>query len=452
VIRLLSAALSISVVAGMVLASPARADDQVVQDLSWSPTTGVTAALADSKASGGKAAKLTNNTSATITGPEPMSVVKIRAKGLKCGPDWPNLRVTIDGGTPVDQPVATNTYTDFTYPASSPGPHTVAVAFTNEYTSTFLFSSCKRTLYVDSVTLTLDAAPTTPPPPPEPPAPGELGAGSQYVAMGDSYSSGWGSNRTPAGIDSSVTYGGGKCGQSSKGYVALITAARSLSLIDRACGGATIDDILTTSQYSGVTPQITSLTTSTKLVTFTIGGNDTGLLWMLQMCVKASNCYPGRNSIVDSLVSQLTKKTAALQGQIENLLRQIVGRAPNAIIRAAGYPFIIAPAGEPPGTCSAWLRPEEQVYFEGAMRAVNDAIRRGTETIAAESGKNIAYADPLAATSPFMARYGGQIGTSCSTDAGRWMNNTTEVTLTNGGWHPNVAGQQYYKAVFDATL
>lgn len=451
--RSLSVLLSTVLALALLTAAPARADEVINQDLTWSPTTGVTAASADSKASGGRVAKLVNNTSATIAGPEPLTHVTVRAKGLKCGPDWPNMRVTIDGGTPVNTSVNTSGYVDYNFSASSAGPHSVVVAFTNEYSSAFLFSVCHRALYVDQVTRTVGSAPTVPPPPPPPPPTGPLVPGNQYVAMGDSYASGWGSNRTPAGVDPAVTFGGGKCGQSSKGYVPLIAAARGLTLINATCGGANIDDILTTSQFSGVPPQITRLTTSTRLVTFSIGGNDTGLLYVLQMCVKASNCYPERkNAIVDSLLSQLNKKTIALQGRIETLLKAIIARSPDAMIRPTGYPHIIAPEGAPLGTCSSWLRVEEQRTFGNALIAVNDAIRRASESIAASTGKNVIYVDPLAVGSPFQARDGAQSLDSCSTSPMRYMNNTTEVTLANGGWHPNVAGQQDYKSIFDATL
>src|ERR1700761_7052148 len=91
-----------------------------------------------------------------------------------------------------------------------------------------------------------------------------------YVALGDSYSSGVGAGSTS-----------GSCGQSPNAYPALWAAASpAASFTSAACSGATTADVI-----SG---QLSSLSASTTLVSITIGGNDAGFSSVLETCVLGS--------------------------------------------------------------------------------------------------------------------------------------------------------------------
>jgi len=56
----------------------------------------------------------------------------------------------------------------------------------------------------------------------------------------------------------------------------VIAAATGAQLRDVTCGGADTTDY-GTAQYPGVAPQLNALGKSTKLVTMTIGGNDSNV-------------------------------------------------------------------------------------------------------------------------------------------------------------------------------
>ena len=81
-------------------------------------------------------------------------------------------------------------------------------------------------------------------------------AGTSYVALGDSYSSGTGTR----------TYisDGTSCQRSVYAYPSLDAAALSLSLNFRACSGATVADVTNT--------QLSALTSTTAYVTISVGG------------------------------------------------------------------------------------------------------------------------------------------------------------------------------------
>ena len=90
----------------------------------------------------------------------------------------------------------------------------------------------------------------------------------KYVALGDSYS---------AGPLDGPTTGNLLCLQSSASYPYDTASYLGASLDDVSCSAATSADLVNTSQYPGVSPQVDALSSSTQLVTLTDGGNDNGL-------------------------------------------------------------------------------------------------------------------------------------------------------------------------------
>src|SRR5882672_5021375 len=93
-------------------------------------------------------------------------------------------------------------------------------------------------------------------------------AASQYVALGDSYSS---------GVGTRVFYSeSGSCKRSPEAYGPKIAAARGYTLSFQACSGAKTTDV------NG--KQLGTLSGSTALVTITIGGNDAGFSNVILNC------------------------------------------------------------------------------------------------------------------------------------------------------------------------
>jgi lysophospholipase L1-like esterase len=136
-----------------------------------------------------------------------------------------------------------------------------------------------------------------------------------YVALGDSYSSGLG-----AGSES------GSCGQSPNAYPALWAAANSpASFTFAACSGAKTTDVINS--------QLSSLNSSTTLVSITIGGNDVGFSSIMETCVLEST------SSCESAVSRAEQyANTTLPGQLDTMLADIRSHAPNAKIVVLDYP------------------------------------------------------------------------------------------------------------------
>ena len=137
-----------------------------------------------------------------------------------------------------------------------------------------------------------------------------------YVALGDSYSSGTGTR------DYSLNSG---CQRGPYAYPALIKADRAgTNLTFVACSGARTSDVLAN--------QVQSLSTTTNVVTITIGGNDAGFSSVITQCAYPlvscnSNITTAQNFINNTLPSRLN-----------DVYTQIRTRAPSATVVVLGYP------------------------------------------------------------------------------------------------------------------
>jgi lysophospholipase L1-like esterase len=137
-----------------------------------------------------------------------------------------------------------------------------------------------------------------------------------YVALGDSYSAGTGTR------DYSLNSG---CNRGPYAYPALIKADRpNTNLTFVACSGAKTTDVLNN--------QVQSLSTSTNIVTITIGGNDAGFSNVITQCaLPLVSC----NSDITNANNYISN---TLPGQLNNVYSQIKSRAPNARGGVLGYP------------------------------------------------------------------------------------------------------------------
>ncbi|WP_254715413.1 SGNH/GDSL hydrolase family protein [Actinomadura sp. NAK00032] len=143
-------------------------------------------------------------------------------------------------------------------------------------------------------------------------------AGTSYVALGDSYSSGTGAgNYDPAS---------GSCNRSANAYPNLWAAAHSTSSFKFvACSGAT-----TATVASG---QLGALSASTTLVSVTAGGNDAGFADVMQTCVLSST-----TTCQNRVAQAETYMRDTLPGRLDSLYSKIDAKSPSARVVVLGYP------------------------------------------------------------------------------------------------------------------
>ena len=139
-----------------------------------------------------------------------------------------------------------------------------------------------------------------------------------YVALGDSYSSGLGAG--------SLVGSSGSCDRSSVAYPQLWANAHApASFAFAACAGATTSTVLST--------QLSALSAATTLVSITIGGNDVGFESVMETCVlhSTSTCVSAVNTAEGEVASQLP-------GELDSVLTAIASHSPAAKVVVLDYP------------------------------------------------------------------------------------------------------------------
>jgi lysophospholipase L1-like esterase len=159
---------------------------------------------------------------------------------------------------------------------------------------------------------------------------------SEYVALGSSFAAG-------PGVGNERAQGSPwLCKRSESNYAHLVAKKMNYKLTDVSCGGATTDNILDQSQFF-TPPQIEAVTEKTKLVTFTIGGNDISYIgnliaWSSQ---NSSENTPfmfrlaGLNKVTPE--SEVSKNIQELPGKLDKVISTIKKRAPHAHIILVDY-------------------------------------------------------------------------------------------------------------------
>lgn len=231
-------------------------------------------------------------------------------------------------------------------------------------------------------------------------------AGANYVALGDSYSSGVGAGN----LD------GSSCQRSTNAYPSKWAAAHSpASFKFVACSGATTTDVLNS--------QVSALSSSTTLASITIGGNDAGFSSVLQTCVLQSD-----SACLNAISSAESFMDNQLPGRLGSLFSTMHSKAPDARIVVLDYPHLYIPH---PTFC-AGLSNTKRTALNGAADHLDTTIGKAT------SNAGFTFAD-------VRSQFAGH--ELCSGDD--WLH---AVTVPLGdSYHPTALGQSSgYLPVFSS--
>ncbi|WP_163567616.1 GDSL-type esterase/lipase family protein [Fodinicola feengrottensis] len=164
----------------------------------------------------------------------------------------------------------------------------------------------------------------------------------EYVALGDS----WSADVNILNVTTKyVPFG---CVQSARDYPHQVAAALGVPTFrDATCGGAITDNMAgpQSAPLGGTnTPQFDRLTTKTDLVTIGIGGNDVGLVGMVEGCISllpsltpvpgatlpsplGASCQP---KFVVGGVDKISQAIAQAAAKIANVIAGVRARSPHA--------------------------------------------------------------------------------------------------------------------------
>ena len=221
-----------------------------------------------------------------------------------------------------------------------------------------------------------------------------------YVALGDSYSSGVGAG----GYISSS----GSCERSVNAYPEQWAAAHApATFASVACSGAGTADVLAS--------QVSALSASTTLVSITIGGNDAGFSHVMETCVLAPT-----SSCLNAVAAAEAFITSQLPARLDTTLHTIATDAPNAKVIVLGYPDLYDLSKS--GTCI------------GLSTSARTALNQGADELdaalqAAAQANNDTFADVR-----------GQFGGHVICDSGSWLH-AVDIFAVSSSYHPTAAGQ-----------
>ena len=150
------------------------------------------------------------------------------------------------------------------------------------------------------------------------PASASAATGVRYVALGDSYASG-------VGAGSYVSSSGG-CLRSTLAYPQLWANAHApTTYVSVACSGAKTSDVTAT--------QLSAVTTTTTLVSITVGGNDIGFSTVIEDCV-----LRGTSTCVSEVSAAEAAAQTTLPGKLDAVYSRIASAAPSARVVVLDYP------------------------------------------------------------------------------------------------------------------
>jgi lysophospholipase L1-like esterase len=234
-------------------------------------------------------------------------------------------------------------------------------------------------------------------------------AASNYVALGDSYSS---------GVGTRVYYNDGtSCDRSPDAYAPQIASQRGYTLSFQACSGAKTTDVNNN--------QLGPLNSTTNLATITIGGNDAGFSSVIVDC--AAWYFPC-DSAIDNANSFIQNQ---LPGLLNTTYSDIRSHAPNAHVVVLGYPHLFTSDGQ---TCNFNALTSAH---EKRLNSTADLLDSVISARAAAHG--FTYVDPRNAFLPHEV---------CSSS--EWLNGQSNPLSES--YHPNISGYKEFTTLIEAVL
>lgn len=283
-----------------------------------------------------------------------------------------------------------------------------------------------------------------------------------YVALGDSYSSGEGIPGFMPGTDGNGDF----CHRSAAAYpVTLASVFLTAPLKFYACSGATTVDMQNV--YQTEPPQITDpgVGPSANLITLTVGGDDAGFSPVLQTCIQQTLTAGVENGVLGpigqwlgmsadpscadsaSFTSSADQQVRSVLTPVENLYKQLQSETDahnsnDTSIIAADYPLLF-PTTQAEQTClqlSPILTPADQNWMNNEGNVLDTTLM----SAASAAGVNMVDVRSLFA------------GHGVCGNSGSWLNGLSVSSGSGSGsfpvvgsFHPNNDGQNGYATAFE---
>jgi len=241
-------------------------------------------------------------------------------------------------------------------------------------------------------------------------APAAAASSVDYVALGDSYSSGVGAPGQT-----------GLCLQSSNGYPGQWVSRNSpKSFTNLTCSGAETGDVL-----SSQAPRIPS---GADLISITIGGNDAGFASTVLSCQISSDAACAR-----TVADAESAITATLGGKLDTTYAAIKAKAPSARVVVLGYPLLFDTSSSSCGLTGMSLAKRRSL--NGGAQVLDDLIKQRAQAagFTFSDVRDEFTGHGICAKSPYL--------------------NSLTITPPQNSFHPNKSGYTYgYLPAFSGAI
>lgn len=270
--------------------------------------------------------------------------------------------------------------------------------------------------------------------------PGADLAAGRHVALGDSYSSGFGN--APYDFGTNVDNGPNDCQRSPQAWGPLVSKQVDLKLDFHACQGAVTADFYHArsdreDEDWGEKPQLDHLGPDAALVTLTIGGNDAQFGDIYSECVLGFELLPwntcsGDDKVTKPLQASLDRLNGGSAGDDERLKEitpygtlysDVRVKTPYATRVAMGYPTFFPKDGADTTFRCEGIKRVDQRWMHEQTLAINAMIKDNAER------NGFRVADPV-------SRFEGH--EFCGSSGDSWFYGLSQP----GKVHPTVVGQQ----------
>jgi lysophospholipase L1-like esterase len=199
------------------------------------------------------------------------------------------------------------------------------------------------------------------------------GRSEEYVALGDSYSSGGGLSR--------IDPASGECQRSALSYPHLVAEALDARLTDVTCSAAGTASAVAPQVFQDGTsarPQLAAVSAGADLVTVGLGYNDSGFFLDLvfgcaQLAASDPTGAPCRSLAGGQELSALTDPIGE---SVRKLLVAVQRRAPDATVLLVGYPQLVPATGR---CADLPLARGDYGYVREGLELLDQSLRRAAE-------------------------------------------------------------------------
>jgi lysophospholipase L1-like esterase len=271
------------------------------------------------------------------------------------------------------------------------------------------------------------------------PAPGGGSAPIQYVALGDSYSSGEGLSPFLSGSDSSSD----SCHRSPEAYPELERSLLGVSgFWFYACSGATTHDVHSVTQYApeGSPQALHAALATANLVTITIGGNDLDFHGDLVHCGEPWHKHCEDDASFTSAISQKIAELPHKLLKAYNTIRRHVHKHTTVVV--LGYPQLFPERQAAQDCVRLHGHFGVSLFDEGEQDYFNHEADIVDNVIAQAAGDEGFWYDSALGT--FLGH------AQCDPDP--YLNGIVASGGGKGSFHPDSAGQRAYATMLDQFL